>query len=90
MSVQPQSPVLDVEELRAVVAGALELPVEEVTDDARFKEDLDVDSLISLEIAVRVEERFGIRIDDAELAGLGSFRRVSALVRDRVGGRSAA
>ncbi|MFE0047008.1 acyl carrier protein [Streptomyces albireticuli] len=90
MSVQPQSPVLDVEELRAVVADALELPVEEVTDDARFKEDLDVDSLISLEIAVRVEERFGIRIDDAELTELGSFRHVSALVRDRVGGRSAA
>ncbi|MEU1814710.1 acyl carrier protein [Streptomyces roseifaciens] len=90
MTLQPTTSPLDVEELRAVVADALELPVVEVTDDARFKEDLDVDSLISLEIAVRIEEQYGIRIDDADLADLGSFRRIAELVRDRVASRSAA
>ncbi|WP_367135426.1 MULTISPECIES: acyl carrier protein [Streptomyces] len=90
MSAQPTINTLDVEELRAVVADALELPVEEVTDDARFKEDLDVDSLISLEIAVRIEEQYGIRVDDSDLADLGTFRLISELVRDRVAGRSAA
>ncbi|MEU8548444.1 acyl carrier protein [Streptomyces roseoverticillatus] len=90
MTAQPAINTLDVEELRAVVADALELPVEEVTDDARFKEDLDVDSLISLEIAVRIEEQYGIRIDDSDLADLGSFRLISELVADRVAGRSAA
>ncbi|MEU6731913.1 acyl carrier protein [Streptomyces physcomitrii] len=71
---------LDVEELRTVVAGALELPVEEVTDEARFKEDLDVDSLISLEIAVRVEEHFGVKIDESQLTEMGSFQLVRELV----------
>ncbi|MFC5722934.1 acyl carrier protein [Streptomyces gamaensis] len=85
----PQT-ALDTEELRAVVAGALELPVEEVTDDARFKEDLEVDSLISLEIAVRIEERYGIKIDDAQLAELGTFRLVSELVRGQLDGGAAA
>ncbi|MFF7725177.1 acyl carrier protein [Streptomyces sp. NPDC008001] len=85
-----ETSVLDVEELRTVVAEALELPVEEVTDDARFKEDLDVDSLISLEIAVRIEEQYGIRIDDSDLADLGSFRLIGELVRDRLADRSAA
>ncbi|CAM5274740.1 acyl carrier protein [Streptomyces abikoensis] len=90
MTAQPTVNALDVEELRDLVADALELPVEEVTDDARFKEDLDVDSLISLEIAVRIEEQYGIRIDDSDLADLGSFRLISELVRDRVAGREAA
>ncbi|WP_263170053.1 acyl carrier protein [Streptomyces sp. SCSIO ZS0520] len=71
---------LDVEELRTVVAGALELPVEEVTDEARFKEDLDVDSLISLEIAVRVEEHFGVKIDESQLTEMGTFQLVRELV----------
>ncbi|MGK5631054.1 acyl carrier protein [Streptomyces sp. URMC 123] len=89
MSVQTGT-ALDLEELRALVAGALELPVEEVTDDARFKEDLEVDSLISLEIAVRLEERYGVKVDDAELAELGSFRKVGELVRAHVDGGSPA
>ncbi|MGK5732159.1 acyl carrier protein [Streptomyces sp. URMC 124] len=90
MTVQPTTSPLDTEELRAVVADALELPVEEVTDDARFKEDLEVDSLISLEIAVRIEEQYGIRIDDSDLADLGSFRRIAELVRERAAGGTAA
>lgn len=79
-----------VEELRHLVAEALELPVEEITDDARFREDLEVDSLISLEVAVRVEERYGVRIDEEDLADLGSFRRVSELVRSELAARPAA
>ncbi|MCZ7417481.1 MULTISPECIES: acyl carrier protein [unclassified Streptomyces] len=80
---------VDPEELRAVVAKALELPVEEVTDDARFKEDLDVDSLISLEIAVRVEEQYGVQIDDSQLAEMGSFRLVREFVEASLGAESA-
>ncbi|EST38475.1 hypothetical protein N566_07205 [Streptomycetaceae bacterium MP113-05] len=80
---------LDVEELRAVVAGALELPVEEVTDEARFKEDLEVDSLISLEIAVRIEERYGVKIDESQLTEMGYFRLVRELVKAGLGTESA-
>ncbi|WP_405396584.1 acyl carrier protein [Streptomyces microflavus] len=79
----------EAEELRAVVAQALELPVEEVTDDARFKEDLEVDSLISLEIAVRVEERYGVKIDESRLAEIGSFRLVRELIEAELNGASA-
>ncbi|MDG9715357.1 acyl carrier protein [Streptomyces sp. DH24] len=82
--------VLDVEELRALVAEALELQVDEITDEARFDEDLGVDSLVSLEISVRLEERYGIRIDENDLSELGSFGRVSELVRDQLAIRSAA
>ena len=36
---------LDAEELRRLVATVLELPVEEVTDQADFVEELELDSL---------------------------------------------
>ena len=80
----------DVEELRELVAGALELPVGELTDEARFQEDLELDSLISLEVAVRLEERYGIKVDEDELGEIGSFRDVAELVRARVVSQSAA
>jgi len=82
--------VLDVEELRTVVAEAMELPVEEVTDDARFVEDLELDSLMSLEIAVRLEQRYDIKVDDQELKGIGTFQDVRELTEAKLrAGRSA-
>lgn len=81
---------LDIEELRALVAEAMELPVEEVTDDARFVEDLDVDSLVSLEIAVRLEQRFGVKVNDTELKTIVSFPDVRALVEAKLGEGGAA
>ena len=80
---------LDVEELRSIVAQAVELPVEEVTDEARFREDLDVDSLVSLEIAVRIEERYEVKISESQLTEMGSFRLVRELVEASLGAESA-
>lgn len=42
----------------------------EVTADKSFADDLDVDSLTMVEIAVHAEERLGVRIPDDELANL--------------------
>lgn len=88
MSTQPQTTV-PTEELRALIADALELPVEEVTDDAHFQEDLEVDSLISLEIGIRISDRYGIKIEDDDLIGLSSFREVNELVQAGLAARPA-
>jgi acyl carrier protein len=42
----------------------------DVTPDKSFTEDLDVDSLSMVEIALAAEERFGVKIPDDELANL--------------------
>lgn len=84
------NPALDTEELRQLVADALELPVEEITDDASFVEDLEVDSLISLEIVIRLEERYGMKVSDADMQNMASFRDVHALVEAWLATESAA
>jgi acyl carrier protein len=81
MSDNVQSTAVDTEELRALISDALELPIEAVTDEARFKEDLDVDSLMALEIAVRLEKRYGVKVDDNELGDVSSLTRVHELLR---------
>ncbi|MEV0219285.1 acyl carrier protein [Streptomyces sp. NPDC050704] len=66
--------VLDKEQLRDLVADVLDLDVAEVTDDADFMEDLDVDSLMALEITVRLEKEYGVRLAEAELTSITSLR----------------
>ncbi|MEU9987498.1 acyl carrier protein [Streptomyces sp. NPDC048045] len=59
--------MLDKEELRAVVAQVLDADVTEVTDDARFVDDLEVDSLMALEVVVILEKKYGIKLPESDL-----------------------
>ena len=43
---------------------------DEVTPEKSFVDDLDIDSLSMVEIAVQAEDRFGVKIPDDELANL--------------------
>ncbi|MCP9884374.1 acyl carrier protein [Synechococcus sp. ATX 2A4] len=62
------------DEIHACLSEWLEklagVPPERVTADARFVEDLGLDSLAMLELMMDAEDRFGIKIDDADLANL--------------------
>ena len=51
------------EEIAGVLPG-------DVTLDKSFTDDLDVDSLSMVEIALSAEEKFGVKIPDDELANL--------------------
>ena len=42
----------------------------EVTPEKSFVDDLDIDSLSMVEIAVQTEEKYGVKIPDEDLAGL--------------------
>ena len=60
-----------------IIAGLAEIIEEvtgiepsEVTMEKSFVDDLDIDSLSMVEIAVQAEDRFGVKIPDDELANL--------------------
>ncbi|WP_405937306.1 acyl carrier protein [Streptomyces sp. NBC_00726] len=74
MSDITSTPLLDKEQLRDLVADVLDLDVAEVTDEAHFTEDLDVDSLMALEITVRLEKEYGVKLAEAELASITSLQ----------------
>jgi acyl carrier protein len=42
----------------------------EVTAEKSFHDDLDIDELSMVEIAVQIEDKFGLKIPDEDLAGL--------------------
>ncbi|MBB1252747.1 acyl carrier protein [Streptomyces alkaliterrae] len=59
--------MLDKEELREIVAGVLDVDTADVTDDAKFVDDLEVDSLMALEVVVVLEKKYGIKLPESEL-----------------------
>ncbi|MFF9062349.1 acyl carrier protein [Streptomyces sp. NPDC101213] len=59
--------MLDKEELRSVIAQVLDVDAAEITDDVRFVDDLEVDSLLALEIVVVLEKKYGIKLPESEL-----------------------
>jgi Phosphopantetheine attachment site. len=56
-----------VERIRELVAEKLGLDIDEVTNDADLVEDLDADSLDLVDLAMAIEDEFGITIADEEL-----------------------
>jgi acyl carrier protein len=65
---------VDNEEIRTGLAEIVEevagVATDDVTVEKSFVDDLDIDSLSMVEIAVQAEDKFGVKIPDDELANL--------------------
>ncbi|MCX4458632.1 acyl carrier protein [Streptomyces sp. NBC_01728] len=82
--------IANIDDLRAQIAGALEVEPEEVADEAHFTEELDFDSLMLLEVATRVEKKYGIPVDDVLVSGAQSLAELHAFVVSKTADESAA
>lgn len=58
------------EKIQAMLAEALNLPVEKVTADAKIVDDLGADSLDVVELLSRLEDEYGVMIPDEEVETL--------------------
>ncbi|GDY30438.1 acyl carrier protein [Gandjariella thermophila] len=56
--------------LAAIVEEVAGVDAADVTPEKAFVDDLDIDSLSMVEIAVQAEDKFGVKIPDDELANL--------------------
>ena len=57
-------------DLASIVEEVAGVDASEVTSEKSFVDDLDIDSLSMVEIAVQAEDRFGVKIPDDQLAQL--------------------
>ncbi|WP_030861494.1 acyl carrier protein [Streptomyces sp. NRRL S-37] len=71
---------LDKERLRGLLAEILDVDVSQISDRARFVDDLGVDSLMALEITVRLEAEFPVKLAEEELTRLATLDDTYALL----------
>ncbi len=63
---------MDISKVRGMIAEQLGIGVEQVTDDAKFIDDLGADSLDVVELVMALEEEFDIEIADEEAENIAS------------------
>jgi len=63
-------------EIKKLVAGITLVPVEKLTDEARFTEDLNVDSMMALEIVASIEKKFKVIIPEDDIPKVRSLANV--------------
>ena len=72
------------EKVQALIAEALNLPVEKVTADSKIVEDLGADSLDVVELLSQLEDEFGVVIPDEEVENLVTVGDVASEIEKLV------
>ena len=73
------------EKVRAFLIDDLEIDEEKITDDAKLKEDMGIDSLDFVDIVVIVEKNFGFKIVPEEMKGVTTLKQFYDYIESKVG-----
>jgi acyl carrier protein len=71
--------------IRDVAVEVLSVEPDAVTEAARFKEDLEADSLDLVELVMGLEERFDIEVPEEDLEGVTTVGHAVDMVLAKVG-----
>jgi len=66
--------------LAHILASDFELPAEQLTPGSELAEDLDLDSIDAIDIAVRLEQETGVRVGEDDLKSIRSLGDVVEIV----------
>jgi acyl carrier protein len=80
MALSDQEILSGLGEIIEEIAG---VPAADVTPDKSFVDDLDIDSLSMVEIAVAAQDQFGVEIPDDELKNLKTVKDVVVYVHGK-------
>ena len=71
----------DIEQgIRAIVADVAGVEEQEIAMETKFFEDLDIDSIKAIEIAVAIEKKFKVSVRDEDVPNITTMRQAVDLV----------
>ena len=60
------------EKVRDHLSTELEIPLDQISESTRMREDLDADSLDLYELVMELEDRYGISVSEEQAARIGT------------------
>lgn len=78
---------VDTQKIKSIIAEQLGVKPEEVTDQAKFVEDLGADSLDTVELVMALEEEFGIEIPDEDAEKMTTVGEAMKYIEEKVGSK---
>jgi acyl carrier protein len=67
--------------VKQILTNRLGIPAEEIRTDAKLVDELGMDSLDAVELAIATEREFGLEISDEQVAKLETVADIMTLVR---------
>lgn len=74
-------------EIRAIVAEILEVDENKIRSDAKFVEELGMDSMMALEILASVEKKYKIKISEEYLTKVTSINSMVEIAQKIISGK---
>ncbi len=71
--------------VREHLASELEVPIDEITESTRLREDLDADSLDLYELVMEIEDTYEISVPEEDAAGIETVAQAVDFVAGRLG-----
>ncbi len=71
-------------EVKAKVAEIAEIPEEKLKEDAKFVEDLGVDSMMALEIVASIEKKYKVVIPEEEIPKIRTLKDIYELLERKM------
>ena len=68
------------EQITKVLVEAIKVDAADVTDEAKLYDDLGIDSLSAVELALELETEFDVQIEDDELAKLETVQDIINII----------
>ena len=72
------------EKIKSVIAEQLGVKPEEVTDQAKFVDDLGADSLDTVELVMALEEEYGVEIPDEDAEKLTTVGEAVKYIEEKI------
>jgi len=69
-------------EIRAIIAEILEIDEEKIKPDAKFIDELGMDSMMALEIFASIEKRYKIKIPEDNLSKVNTLKNVVTITKE--------
>lgn len=76
--------IMNLEELKAIIAEELNVSVDEVKDDTKFIDDLGADSLDLFQLAMALEEKYEIEIPSEDLETISSVADIAKYIEEKL------
>jgi len=70
------------EEVKALICEIIEVEPEKLADEAKFVDDLGVDSLMALEILASLEKKYRVKIPEDKLMSLVNLKQTVELMEE--------
>jgi len=74
-----------VQKVREHLSSELEIPLQQISESTRMREDLDADSLDLYELVMELEDTYGISVSEEEAADIETVGHAVDFVAGRLG-----